>query len=138
MSGYIKKVEDIVKALWKDEDTKEIEEYISDQLIIETPIEAYVVLKGTPTEKLKTIARYWREAFPGLRSHWTLVKEDDKGNVIVSWESQARHSGRDFMGISAKDVKVNYTGLTTYTFEKDKLVRYKAEVSLDEIQEKIK
>ena len=123
----------IVDGLWKDSG-ENLEEYISADAEIISPVKEYVEYGNSPLKNLKEVVRYWKSAFPDAKSEWTSVKENVGGSVVINWEAEGTHSGEDFMGVSAKNTQMIYSGKTTYSFKDNKLIRYVAEVDVDSIK----
>lgn len=131
-------VETIVANLWKNDIEVKLENFINDSAEILSPVNDFIRESTGPLDKIRAIAEYWKAAFPDVKSEWVSVNEIEAGMVVISWKAEATHTGEDFCEISSSDKPVKYTGKTTYFIENNKLVKYAADVDLEEIKEQIK
>ena len=128
----IEKVREIVQGMMGGDD-RDFNGLISKDLLISSPVASFG-MQGSSSERLMDVFRYWKKAFPGVKSEWISVVEDNERTVTVNWKANAIHTGDDFMGIQAQGKAITYRGRTTYSFSDGKLARYNAEVDLEEIK----
>lgn len=118
-------VKEIVKGMKAGTD-QNFKKFISEELVIDSPVMDLIPQQESPSKTLIEVFGYWKNAFPEVTSKWSSIEEKEDGSVIVNWEASARHTGEVFFGVPAKDVAFAYNGRTTYTFQEQKLVHYRA------------
>ena len=111
---------------WKDKDANSLNNMMTQNAIIESPIGCSIGAKF-----LKGNLKVWFRAFPELS-----YKENElsihKNEVLIDWEVKGRHLG-EFYSISATGKPIIYQGTTQLVFLHNKVVKYKANVNIQEI-----
>ena len=73
----------------------------------------------------------WLLAFPDLHITWEdFVAEEDK--VVSRWRAQGTHLG-GFFDTKPTHKEISYSGVTTYRFEKGKIVAIQYDSNMDQV-----
>ena len=123
-------IEDYQRLIWHDQDTSAIEKYFHPDAVINSPIK-----KTQGITYLKEVIQNWHIGFPNLKVFW-----DDficqKDQVVARWHAKGCHEG-NFLGISATNKNISYTGVTIYQLENNKVIQYWAFVDMDHIKKQL-
>lgn len=116
-------IKDFSARLWDNRDLTAIDDYFTDNTIIQSPLRS---TEGK--DSMKEIVLTWFEGFPDLTVAWQDLVCDN--NTVVShWTAKGSHQGR-FGGIAATKKPIHYQGITTYVLEHGKIKHYSALVDL--------
>jgi len=129
----IEKAKEIVRRLWNQTDLESIDDLVSQEVTIESPVKS-----GKGSSTLSEVVLYWRRAFPDVKSQWLSAEEIEPGKVVVKWKAHGTHTGAAFFEVETTDRSVDYTGETTYFFQDGKLFAYEAKVNIDDILQQLK
>lgn len=126
-------VENIIAYLWDDDTSHTLEPLIADNADIDSPVSERLDDATTPIKKMRAIADYWRNAFTYQSIDTVSLKEVEPGKVVKAWKASAKHSGC-FLDIKPTGKDIEYTGTTTYIIKDGKMVGYRADVDMGDIQ----
>ncbi|PIQ43117.1 MAG: hypothetical protein COV52_08190 [Gammaproteobacteria bacterium CG11_big_fil_rev_8_21_14_0_20_46_22] len=129
----IERAKEIVKRLWSQTDLDSIDDLVSQDVAIKSPVKS-----GKGSSTLSEVVLYWQKAFPDVTSQWLSADEVKPGTVVVNWKAQGTHSGDAFFDVEMTNRTVEYSGKTTYLFEDGKLSAYEANVDIDNILQQLK
>lgn len=117
-------------AVWEQKDLNVIDQYFEENALIHSPLES---TKGT--EKMKKIIAQWLAAFPNLKVAWEdFICEGDK--VVSRWRAQGTQEG-EFLGNVSSSKKVDYSGVTIYQIQNEKINQYWALVDMDTVKKQL-
>ena len=129
----IERAKEIVRRLWNQADLESIDDLVSPDVIIKSPVKS-----GQGSNILSEVVLYWRRAFPDVKSQWLSAEEIEPGKVVVKWEAHGTHTGAAFFEVDSFGRLVDYAGETTYVFQDGKLSAYEAKVNIDDILQQLK
>lgn len=116
--------------LWNKKELWAIDEIIDEDVFLISPVR-----QTTGRTEFKSVMKSWLDAIPDMRVAW-----DDticEGNKVVSrWTATGKHQA-ELLNIPATQRQLNYSGITIYTFNKDKVAEYWAIVDLMSIQQQL-
>ena len=120
---------DIIKRyserLWVNKDISAIDDFFHSDATIISAVDG---LATQGSDKMKTVAKQWLQAFPELK-----VEFEDficEGNKVVSqWKGHGVHINT-FMGYPATNKTICYNGATIYEIKAEKIVKYSAIINL--------
>lgn len=135
--SHVALAEKIAKSLWEDSDEL-LAGLFAKSVNISSPVMGYIKKQNSPHETLMALAKYWKDAFPDLKSKRTNTKEIGDGVVVFTWEAEGTHTGEDFLGMPASGAHVKYHGETKYIFNGKLLIKYEAVVDVEKIKSQLK
>lgn len=123
-------IKDYHSQLWDEKNIAAIDTFFSDNAEIHSPVENVL-----GTEKMKAIITEWFTGFPDLMVTW----DDficDENKVVSRWHAQGSHQG-EFLGISATQRAVAYSGITIYQLDNEKINQYWALVDMHTLMQQL-
>lgn len=130
--NYIDAVKEIKRRIFHAQEQENLEALIASDAQVKSPIK-----QGEGPEFLSEVMTYWVQSFPDVKSKWMSAEEIEPGKVVIKWQANGHHTGRDFLGVPTSGKPVAYSGITTYTFENQLLVRYEADIDLEAIKKQL-
>lgn len=129
----VNQIRDVLLA--QESNLVDLEPYVIDDAGVNSTVNKEQL---TGANALISVFNYWKNAFSDIDSKTMSIEEKD-GIVTVNWETSARHTGTDFMGIPANNKPLHYTGETVYEFDHaGMLVAYHSHVDINHILSQIK
>lgn len=129
---YKKEIYNFLNEMWntKTEYLDNLHSIFSENLIAISPLGNKV-----GSENLKETNIAWSQGFPDMiLSNITMFNID---NIIISeWRSQGTHT-EEFNGFKPTCKKVDYSGVTIFQFENQKVVRYKCIINMMDIYDQL-
>ena len=119
MNTQEKMIYNLFNTLWKDHEISVIEQYFSEDVLIESPLGVAIGIAG----KL-AIAKHWLEAFPKFNGGVDRIISHG-GQVLLRWSTVARQDG-EFCGVPATGKYFSYAGNSSFCIRNNKIVEYKA------------
>ncbi|CAM3763199.1 SnoaL-like polyketide cyclase [Vibrio aerogenes CECT 7868] len=116
--------------VWQDKRYHEVGEFLSPQLIVESPLRTCV-----GSQNLSNAFSVWLQAFPDLQYHEQDVSLYGDW-VKINWMCDGDHLG-EFFGLSATGKKITYCGSTMVLMSDGIIHSYRADVSLPDVLERI-
>lgn len=124
-------VKEYQAALWDAKDIEAIDTFFEKDAIVHSPLET---TRGT--EKMKAIISQWFKGFPNMTVIWDdFICEGEK--VVTRWRSEGVQEG-EFLGNPPSKKKINYSGVTIYQLNSDKISEYWAFVDMLSVLKQIK
>ncbi|OJX12818.1 MAG: hypothetical protein BGO77_04955 [Caedibacter sp. 37-49] len=126
------KIYSFLNEMWntKTEQLDELHNIFSDKLIATSPLGDKI-----GSESLKGTNITWSHGFPDMAL--SNIDIFDANNVVISeWRSQGTNI-EEFNGFKPTGKKVDYTGVTIFQFEGEKVVRYKCIINMLDIYDQL-